>query len=243
MTQHQAQLRRRRATLPTGPEKVKAVRQMFDAISVRYETLNAVVSLGLDRTWRRRCVDALGLPPGSTVLDVGAGTGDLCRELRRRGLQGVGADLSVGMLSHARTNAPLVLADGLAAPFRSACFDGVVSGFVLRNVADLGTLFGELARVTRPDARISLLDLGEPELPVLRFGHHLWCNYAVPFVGSLLSDARAYRYLPNSLAYLPSAEETVTLLEQAGFTAVEHELLSGGISQLFIATRCGRTEP
>ena len=128
-------------------------------------------------------------------------------------------------------------------PSESSCFDGVVSGFVLRNVADLGTLFGELARVTRPATRISLLDLGEPELPVLRFGHHLWCNYAVPFVGSLLSDARAYRYLPNSLAYLPSAEATVTLLEQAGFTAVEHELLSGGISQLFIATRCGRTEP
>jgi demethylmenaquinone methyltransferase/2-methoxy-6-polyprenyl-1,4-benzoquinol methylase len=223
--------------LPTGAAKVKAVRQMFDAISARYELVNGIVSLGMDRGWRHRCIDALELPVGSLVLDVACGTGDLSRELDRRLLRPVGVDLSCGMLAHARTPGPLVLADALFSPFRTAAFDGAVSGFALRNVTDLGTLFVELARITRPGGRISLLDLAEPEAHLLRLGHRLWTNYAVPVIGSALSDAAAYRYLPRSFAYLPPASRVVELLEQAGFGAVQHELLSGGISQLYIATR------
>jgi demethylmenaquinone methyltransferase / 2-methoxy-6-polyprenyl-1,4-benzoquinol methylase len=150
---------------------------------------------------------------------------------------GLGVDLSSGMLAHARSPGPLVHADALFSPFREAAFDGAVSGFALRNVTDLGVLFVELARITRPGGRISLLDLAEPEAHLLRLGHRLWTNYAVPLVGSALSDSAAYRYLPRSFAYLPPAARVVELLEQAGFGAVQHELLSGGISQLYIATR------
>lgn len=210
---------------------------MFDTIAGRYELVNGIVSLGMDRGWRRRCIDALDLPAGSTVLDVACGTGDLCRELGSRRLRPIGVDLSPGMLSHARTPCPLVLADALSGPFRAASFDGAVSGFALRNVTDLGVLFAELARVTRPGGRISLLDLAEPEARLLRVGHRLWANYAVPFLGSALSDGAAYRYLPRSFAYLPPPTRMVDLLEHAGFGAVEHELLSGGISQLYTATR------
>jgi demethylmenaquinone methyltransferase/2-methoxy-6-polyprenyl-1,4-benzoquinol methylase len=228
------------AKLPTGTDKQAAVRHMFDAIAERYDLVNGIVAMGMDTGWRRRCVEALDLPPGARVLDVACGTGDLCRGLAGAGYQRVGVDLSPGMLSHARTNAPLVLADALRSPFRPGCFDGVVSGFALRNVVDLGSLFAELARLTRPGGRISLLDLGAPEAPLLRAGHRLWCNYGVPLVGSVLSDANAYRYLPRSLAYLPPAEEMVRLLEDAGFGAVQHAPLSGGISQLYIATRRDR---
>ena len=104
-------------------------------------------------------------------------------------------------------------------------------------MADLGDLFDELARVTRPGGRISLLDLAQPEAGLLRFGHRLWSNYAVPLVGAVLSDQAAYQYLPRSFAYLPPAPEVIERLERAGFGAVEHELLSGGISQVYIATR------
>jgi demethylmenaquinone methyltransferase / 2-methoxy-6-polyprenyl-1,4-benzoquinol methylase len=213
------------------------VRQMFDAIADRYELINGIVSFGMDRGWRRRCVSALSLPTGATVLDVACGTGDLCRELAANGYTPVGVDLSSGMLAHAATTAPLVLADALSPPFRDTAFDGVVSGFALRNVTDLGDLFGQLGRMTKPGGRISLLDLSEPESGILRLGHRLWSNYAVPLVGSVLSDAGAYHYLPRSLAYLPPAPQVVKLLEGAGFGAIEHELLSGGISQLYIATR------
>jgi demethylmenaquinone methyltransferase / 2-methoxy-6-polyprenyl-1,4-benzoquinol methylase len=210
---------------------------MFDAIAARYELVNGIVSFGMDRGWRRRCVSALALPTASAVLDVACGTGDLCRELGARGHRPVGLDLSAGMLSHAAAPAPLVLADALFAPFRAGTFDGAVSGFALRNVVDLGALFDELARVVRPGGRISLLDLSQPEASLLRLGHRLWSNYAVPLVGAVLSDQAAYQYLPRSLAYLPPAPEVVKRLEAAGFCAVEHELLSGGISQLYIATR------
>jgi demethylmenaquinone methyltransferase / 2-methoxy-6-polyprenyl-1,4-benzoquinol methylase len=210
---------------------------MFDTIAGRYELVNRIVSLGMDRGWRHRCLDALSLPAGSVVLDVACGTGDLCRELAGRGQTPVGVDLSAGMLSHARTTAPLVLADALRAPYRSTVFDGAVSGFALRNVVDLGALFAELARVIRPGGRISLLDLAEPKAGLLRLGHRYWCEYAVPFVGSVLSDAESYHYLPRSLAYLPPPPKMVKLLEDAGFAAVEHEPLSGGISQLYVATR------
>jgi demethylmenaquinone methyltransferase/2-methoxy-6-polyprenyl-1,4-benzoquinol methylase len=232
--------------LPTGEQKRQAVRQMFDAIAPRYEVVNSVLSLGLDRPWRARCLAALQLPEGSLVLDVACGTGDLSRQLARRGMRAVGIDLSAGMLSAGMLSAgvsarrpgfPAVLGDALTAPFPDGVFDGAVSGFALRNVVDLSGLFTELARLVRPGGRICLLDLGEPEQPVLRWGHHLWCSRAIPALGSLLSDAQSYRYLPRSLAYLPPAAVTVGLLEQAGFGAVLHEPLNAGIAQLFVATR------
>ena len=227
--------------LPQGDEKRRAVREMFDTVASRYEMVNRVVALGLDRRWRRRCLDVLDLVPGSVVLDVACGTGDLCRDLLHRGEVPVGLDLSAGMLSagtraHGWT-APLVLADALSAPFADASFDGAVSGFALRNVVDLGALFGELARVVRPLGRICLLDLGEPEIAPLRWGHRLWAGHAVPFLGSVLSDSAAYHYLPRSLAYLPPAGVMVGLMEEAGFGAVEHQLLTGGVAQLYSATR------
>jgi demethylmenaquinone methyltransferase / 2-methoxy-6-polyprenyl-1,4-benzoquinol methylase len=225
------------AGLPTGDDKRRAVRDMFDAIAERYELVNGIVALGLDRGWRRHGIDVLGLPAGSTVLDFACGTADLCRELQRRGFRPIGLDLSAGMLAHARTSSPLVLGDGLAAPFASGAFDGAVSGFALRNVVDLGFLFDELARAVRPGGRVSLLDLAEPENRVLRWGHRLWSNHAIPLVGSVLSNGAAYQYLPKSLAYLPATTTTVALLEASGFEGVQHELLSGGICQLFSATR------
>jgi len=220
---------------------------MFDAIAGRYDVLNSVLSFGLDRGWRRRCVDALELPAGSLVLDVACGTGDLSLELSRRGLDSIGLDLSEGMLARARerlrASFGLVLGDALASPFRSASFDGAVSGFALRNVTDLSAMFAEVARVVRPGGRVSLLDLGEPEPALLRAGHRLWSNHAVPWLGSVFSDAAAYSYLPRSLSYLPSPARVSELLESNGFVAVEHHLLTSGVSQLYVATRSTEKHP
>ncbi|MGH9285714.1 MAG: ubiquinone/menaquinone biosynthesis methyltransferase [Acidimicrobiales bacterium] len=225
------------AELPQGEEKVRAVRAMFDAIAPRYDLCNRILTFGMDVGWRRKAVRSLGLPGGSRVADIAAGTGDLCRELAAAGYQPAGFDLSAGMLAHARTTAPLVQADGLRLPLAAASIDGATCGFALRNLADLGQFVDELARVVRPGGRVALLEVAEPENPVLRRGHALYFAKVVPVVGGLLSDAAAYRYLPRSVAYLPPAPEMVAMIGDAGFTAVVRRMLSTGIAQLLTATR------
>jgi demethylmenaquinone methyltransferase/2-methoxy-6-polyprenyl-1,4-benzoquinol methylase len=211
---------------------------MFDSIAPRYDLVNGLMTFGLDAPWRRRALELLQLAPASVVLDVGCGTGDLARSLRRRGQHALGIDLSLGMLAAARAGgAPLVQADAVALPFRSAAADGVVSGFAVRNFADLPATFKEVGRVLRPGGRLVLLEVDEPKNPFLRLGHRAWFTRVVPLIGALLSDAAAYRYLPRSVAYLPSFPEFVTMLEEAGFTEVSHHPLSGCIAQCVTATR------
>ena len=223
--------------LPEGPAKVRAVRSMFDTIAPRYDLMNRLMTFGLDRRWRLAAVRALHLMPGDRVLDVACGTGDLCRDLAAAGYEPVGIDLSAGMLRHARTAAPLVQGDALRLPFAERALDGAVSGFALRNVVDLPALFAELARTVRPGGRISLLDVAEPVQPVLRTGHSWYFGHVVPRLGGMLSDGAAYRYLPRSMAYLPSPTALVDQIRRAGFYAVERRLLSGGITQLLTGTR------
>jgi len=224
-------------TLPQGEEKAAAVRSMFDAIAPRYDLVNRIMTFRLDVRWRRLAVGSLALRRGSRVLDLACGTGDLCRELDAAGLTPFGVDLSFGMLAAARTNAPLVQGDVLRLPVRDGAVDGVTCGFALRNLVDLAPFFAELRRVLRPGGRIALLEVAEPANPVLRWGHGIYFGKVVPKIGGLLSDASAYRYLPRSVAYLPDPEDMRAMIADAGFTAVERRLLSGGISQLLAGTR------
>lgn len=223
--------------LPTGDEKATAVRSMFDTIAPRYDLVNRLMTFGMDRGWRRQAVRSLTLDPGSTVIDVACGTGDLCRDLTRAGHRGIGIDLSSGMLHHARTSAPLVHGDGLRLPFPDGRLDGAVSGFALRNFVALDPLLAELSRVLRRGGRIALLDVATPANPLVRTGHAIYFGHVVPRIGGLLSDGAAYRYLPRSVAYLPPVADLLNEVRRAGFVAVERRLLSGGISQLITATR------
>jgi len=226
------------AALPEGKDKQVLVRSMFDSIAPRYDLVNGLMTFGLDTPWRRRTIELLALSPASVVLDVGCGTGDLARSLRRQGHHAVGVDLSLGMLKAAHAGgAPLVQADAVALPFPTESADAVVSGFAVRNFADLpGTLL-ELGRVLRPGGSLALLEVGEPHNWLLRLGHRVWFTHGVPMIGALFSDAAAYRYLPRSVAYLPSFAEFVTLLARAGFNDVRHHPMSGCIAQCVTATR------
>ncbi|MGI8759353.1 MAG: ubiquinone/menaquinone biosynthesis methyltransferase [Acidimicrobiales bacterium] len=223
--------------LPVGEEKAVAVRRMFDAIAPRYDLVNRVMTFGLDVRWRRRAVGALGLPRGSTVLDLAAGTGDFCRLLDAAGHAAIGADFSAGMLRAARTTAALVQADIVRLPVPDAAADGATCGFALRNLVDLGAFFIELARTIRPGGRIALLEVATPPNPLMRHGHAFYFGRVVPRIGGLLSDPAAYRYLPRSVAYLPEPDRMMDMLVGAGFADATRTLLSGGISQLLVATR------
>ncbi len=223
--------------LPEGEEKARAVRAMFDTIAPRYDLVNRIMTFRMDVGWRRRAIRSLRLPARAVVLDLACGTGDMCRDLLDAGLRPVGADLSFGMLAAARTDAPLAHADGLALPFPDDAVDGVVCGFALRNFAALPPMLAELGRIVRPGGRIALLDVAEPPNPLMRVGHSIYFGRVVPVVGGLLSNKDAYRYLPKSVAYLPEPEELLGMVVDAGFGDAERTLLSGGISQLYVATR------
>lgn len=225
--------------LPEGDEKTRQVRAMFDRIAPRYELVNRLMTFGLDARWRRRTVGDLRLPADSLVLDVAAGTGDLTRELARQGQRAVATDLSFGMLGAGREMPERVQADVAALPFRTGAFDGLTCGYGLRNFTDLAGAFAEMARVIRPGGRVSLLEVDEPRSGPRRSLFRLWFRHAVPVIGGLVSDGSAYRYLPRSTAYLPSSAEVVAMLNRAGFSAVNHRSLMGGLSQQFVGTRAG----
>ena len=212
--------------LPHGAEKARRVRAMFDTIAPDYDRINGLMTFGLDKGWRRRTVAALGLSSGAVVVD-----------LERAGLVASGFDLSAGMLGAAHTVAPLTRADVTRLPLADASVDGATCGFALRNLVDLVEFQAELARVVRPGGRIALLEVAEPPNPVMRLGHRLYFTQVVPRLGALLSDRAAYRFLPLSVAYLPSTESLLAGLTAAGFVDVCRHLFTGGVVQLLVGTR------
>ncbi len=241
--------------LPEGREKTVRVRAMFDAIAPRYDLVNRLITLGLDQHWRRRTVRALALPPSSRVLDLACGTGALAELAGRHGYRVVGADMSEGMLAGRAARAgragradaggtvggtfPAALADAASLPFATGSFDGVLCAYALRNFTDLEASFAEAARVVRPGGRIAILEVATPSSTLVRAGHRLWFHHAVPAIGAALSDAGAYRYLPESVAYLPADPGLRQMLRAAGFRTVGRQLLQGGLSQILTATRAG----
>jgi demethylmenaquinone methyltransferase/2-methoxy-6-polyprenyl-1,4-benzoquinol methylase len=226
------------ATLPEGEEKRRQVEDMFDRVAPRYDRVNRIISLGLDRGWRTRTVTELGLPAGSVVLDLACGTGDLSDDLGGAGLRAVGIDFSAGMLGAAHTRAPLVRGDALQLPFADACFDGVVCAFALRNFVELTAVFGEAARVLRRGGRFAALDATVPTNFLLRIGNAIWFRGAVPLLGRALAhDADAYSYLSRSTAYLPAAPVLADAIEEAGFEDARRFTLTGGSVLVLSATR------
>jgi demethylmenaquinone methyltransferase/2-methoxy-6-polyprenyl-1,4-benzoquinol methylase len=223
--------------LPQGDEKAKVVQNMFDAIAPRYDLVNRIMTFRLDTRWRKIAVRKLALTRGARVLDLASGTGDLCIDLRKAGLHPLSFDMSFGMLAADHSNAPRVQADILRLPIASESVDGVTCGFALRNLVDLNVFFHEIARVTKSGGRIALLDVSTPTNPVIRWGNSVYFGKVVPRIGGLLSNRAAYNYLPKSVAYLPAPAQLVDMLQAAGFEHVQHEQLSGGLTQLMHATK------
>lgn len=210
---------------------------MFDNIAPRYDLVNRIMTFGADVRWRRRAVEMLGLEPGALVADVACGTGDFCRELERAEMRAVGFDFSYGMLAAAATDAPLVQADGLRLPVRDHAFDGATCGFALRNVVDIPAILRELARIVSPGGRVAVLEVGEPDSRLVRSGHHVYFHKVVPLIGGALSDRDAYKYLPESTAYLPPPDELRKLFVDSGFATTARVTFMFGAAQLIV----GRT--
>jgi demethylmenaquinone methyltransferase/2-methoxy-6-polyprenyl-1,4-benzoquinol methylase len=216
---------------------------MFDRIAPRYDLLNRLLSAGTDVRWRRACVDLLALPAGGRVLDLCTGTADLLIEaLRRdRGAQGVGVDLSPGMLVRGaaklgprgmRARALLAGGDVTALPLRAASVDGALVAFGIRNVAEPLQALREAWRVLRPGAGLVVLEFALPRGPMGTL-YRFYFRRLLPMVGGLISgDRGAYAYLPASVERFATPDELAALLAGAGFVDVVSRRLTGGIAWL-----------
>lgn len=219
---------------------------MFDRIAARYDLLNRVLSLGIDRRWRRRAVAQLQLAPGARALDLATGTGDVAIEMMRQqpGARVEALDPSRNMLDVAKhklikldlqRSVGLGVADAEALPFAQRSFDGVAIAFGIRNVPDRARALREMARVTRPSGRVVILELTEPRGSWLAPLARLWVHRMVPSIGALLSGAREYRYLESSIAAFPPAEEFVAMMQSSGLRPLETISLCWGVATIFVA--------
>lgn len=210
---------------------------MFGSIVPRYDTVNALMTLGLDRQWRRQTV-SMAQPLDGVALDIATGTGELAFELVRQGTRiVVGADFCVDMLQAAKLKGArsamasrirLLAADAMRLPFADATFDCVVNGFMLRNVDDLQLTLVELCRVLRSGGRLVCLDLTRPQGPMRRF-FRLYIAIFVPLLGVLVArNYGAYRYLFDSLSIHPNADQVAAMMRAAGFADVSYKLTGFG---------------
>ena len=203
------------------------VRGVFTRIAPRYDLMNRLMTGGQDQRWRSEVIQHASLPAGGRLLDLGAGTGDLAQEALRQhpDCQVLAADFTLAMMQAGRSRPGAVSqwagADALQLPFPDASFDAIVSGFLLRNVADLQGTLVEQFRVLRPGGWFVSLDTTRPGRnilsPFIRFHMHR----VIPFLGWLLTGQKdAYHYLPDSTERFLRAEELAARLAAAGYRDV-----------------------
>lgn len=222
---------------------------MFDAIAPRYDLLNHVLSLGMDRRWRDRAIEALALPPGSRILDVCTGTADLAIAATRlvAPVSVIGVDFSGEMLRRAlwkvrdqslTSTIKLVRGDATRIPLSDASCDAATIGFGIRNVADPQRALVELARVLRPGGRLAILEFGQPRIPGIRTLYSWYFRYLLPRVGRAVSKhGSAYSYLPASVGHFPPPDEFSAIIAATGFSHVHAVPLTFGIVYLYTARR------
>ena len=221
--------------------------QLFDRIAGTYDGLNHVLSLNIDKRWRRRAIRML--KPAEQVLDVAIGTADLTIEILRQGkAQHVtGIDLSHGMMAIGeqkvakRGYAPQVQFDYGSAqqmPYANASFDTVTCAYGVRNFANMDEGLSEMYRVLRTGGELMVLEFSYPTNPVIRWGYDLYFTHLLPFIGNLFSrDKGAYSYLNRSVKNFPYGEAFCQHLRKAGFTQIKATPLTFGISTIYTAEK------
>ncbi len=237
-----------RAAAAVGDEKRAYVRRIFSEIAPRYDLLNHVLSLNIDRGWRRRAIDALHheARPDGAYLDLCAGTLDVAAELAGRdGFHGtvLGADFAEPMLRRGLDKVrslPVraLAADALSLPLPDESLAGVLVAFGVRNFADLDAGLREAHRVVAPGGRLVILEFSTPPSALVRAGNDLYCRVLLPLIGRVVSGhPTAYRYLPESVARFPDAPALARRLERAGFRDVQWEHRTLGIVAIHVGVR------
>lgn len=228
--------------------KVDQIRRMFNRIAPKYDQLNRIISLGLDRPWRKRALHLLAPYAPQRVLDVATGTGDLAIEIIQTissAKEVVGVDISEEMMRVGQekvhqagldTKISFERQDCTAMTFEADSFDAATIAFGIRNFSDIPAAAAELHRVLRTGGVLIIAELSVPTNPLLRLGYKLYAGQIIPLIGRLISkDRDAYTYLPKSIAAVPQRERMVEILRKAGFSEAFYESIFPGTCTIYVA--------
>ncbi len=230
-------------------DKGRGVRQMFDDISGRYDLLNRVLSLGIDRRWRRFAVSQLSIPKNGLVLDIATGTCDVALEIAAQTdatVRIVGEDFTQGMLVQGQgklqqsphgSRIMLVNAPCEAIPHPDNSFDGITIAFGIRNVVDRQAGLREMVRVLKPGGRAVILEFSHPKNELFRSIYYFYFQKVLPAIGGLLSKRSAYQYLPDSVLEFPAQADFAAMMKDAGFSRVQHTDLTFGIATVYVGDK------
>ncbi len=214
---------------------------LFDRIATTYDTVNRVLSFGIDSLWRKKVVQRL---PQGAILDLACGTGELALAIaEKEGVEVTGLDLSEGMLEVARRRTEghsitLIHGDAQELPLPEASFDATTIAFGIRNVPDVPAALAEMHRVLRPGGRTLILEFSLPANRLVRAFHCFYLRHILPRVGGWISgDREAYRYLNTTIESFPYGEDFLSLVREAGFSECSATPLTLGIATLYEGRR------
>ncbi len=229
------------------------VRRMFAQIAPRYDRLNQLLSLNIDKSWRRKVVDQLKLDASAPFLDVCTGTGELAFEVARRfpgKFEVIGTDFCAPMLelpsgsrvmrsSPEPANIRFLEADTEALPFDDNLFQAVTVAFGIRNVSNTAKGLREMVRVCKPRGQVAILEFSHPTLPVLKQIYHGYFRFVLPMIGQLMAknSESAYHYLPQSVREFPSGIAMVQFMEEQGLRAVQAIPLTFGVATIYLGEK------
>ena len=229
--------------------KKEGVRKLFDNIAPDYDKLNHILSLNIDKGWRKKAVrEMVDTAEPLKVLDVACGTGDFTIEIAQKVAQGslvLGVDISEGMMAVGRekiqkagVSAQLSVADCEDLPYDDNTFDRISVGFGVRNFEHLELGLSQMYRVLTPGGKLVILELSVPSNAFIRWCYKLYFLKILPSIGGMISgDRGAYEYLPASVLRFPAPDKFISMLKSAGFTTVEHTPLTLGICRMYVAKK------
>ena len=225
-------------------DKKEQVAEMFDNIANRYDLLNSILSLGIHKGWRKKCVKLLADKKPKNILDVATGTADFaiaCVPLNPDKITGI--DISEGMMAFGREKIKklqldqlIVLEQGNAenVTYPDNSFDAIIVGFGVRNFQNLNKGLANLYRMLKPGGQLLVLEFSYPRNPLIKAGYNFYFSYITPFIGKVFSkDTRAYSYLTESVKAFPNNERFTAILDSLGFKNTKFETLSLGIAAIY----------
>lgn len=229
--------------------KKEQVADMFNNISKTYDFLNHFMSLGIDIIWRKKAINELKADQPKLILDVATGTGDFAFEalsiLQPEKI--IGVDISQGMLDIAKQKIAkrgmhdrfeIKLGDSEKLPFEDNEFDAVTVAYGVRNFEDLQKGLNDIYRVLKPGGKAVVLEFSKPKAFPVKQLYNFYFNYITPGIGKLFSkDARAYTYLPESVAAFPDGKAFTAIMQKAGFSNTKCRPLAFGICSIYTGVK------